>query len=132
MNASAISKFASIFLLCSVIACHEPSVPPPPPPHPAAVESARQPVTQVVQTFNLPYDQAWPAVVSAIKEQKLEIKIADMNSGKILTEWVDVEDELCGVYPRTGAKLACRVRFIVEMDPLSFRASSFTASYYEE
>lgn len=115
--------------LLFITACHKTEKVPEPAP---AAPEQKVPVTQVVQTVNVPAGSAWPLIINTLKNRNLAIKLADPKKGQILTEWVEVQDELCGTVPPTHARLACRVHLVIGLQPITPRASSFSVNYYEE
>lgn len=89
------------------------------------------PITQVVQTMNLPYHRAWDTLIQILAQRGIKTDLADKKKGEIQSEWISIRDRLCGTYPSYNAPLSCRVRYSMKLEPITRKASSFTINYVE-
>lgn len=98
---------------------------------PPVKKHTQLPVTQIIQTMNLPYHQTWRALLAVLKELNIPSAVERKNDGRLTSEWIPIHDTLCGSYPHIPAPLDCKVRYFVALQSINKQASVVTIRYVE-
>jgi len=93
--------------------------------------SAKKAITEITQTLNLSANKSWSTIIDVLTKRKITIASKEPVAGVMKTEWIAINDTLCGSYPRAGAPLSCQVRYTLRVKALSSRSSKVQLNYLE-
>ncbi|MCB0323829.1 MAG: hypothetical protein KDD69_09660 [Bdellovibrionales bacterium] len=94
-------------------------------------QRAALPITEAVQTMNIPVEESWQAVLQILESRSIPVASARAPQGELVTAWIPVTDQICGVQGAAGAPIACEVQLKMRFEPLTRVASSFAIGFVQ-